>query len=375
MGDALNVQWVNDGQRDEYNEVVKAFPHADLLQSYEWGELKRGTGWRPIRFIVRDEGGAPRAAATALEKPLPYVNRSFLYAPRGPVMAYDDEAVFERVVAVLREVARERRAAFIKIDPDVPKPRPDLTAALARLGFVPARFRRHWGGVQPVAVCRLSIDADEDSILAGFRPKTRYNIRLAGRKGVTVRPGERDDLPAFHRIWQETAARQNFSVRGLDHLYQLWDLIVVPGHGAMLLAEYDGLLLAGVIVTSFGSKAWYLYGGTSNAHRERMPMYLLQWEAIRWAKERGCTLYDFLGVSCHMDPQDPMYGLYRFKRGFNPDYTEFIGEFDLPLDRRFYAVWNRLEPAYLRTMSRVGRARRAAAKALDAAGRAGLGPL
>ena len=314
MGDALNVQWVNDGQRDEYNEVVKAFPHADLLQSYEWGELKRGTGWRPIRFIVRDRGRCTRAAATALEKPLPYVNRSFLYAPRGPVMAYDDEAVFERVVAVFREVARERRAAFIKIDPDVPKPRPDLTAALARLGFVPARFRRHWGGVRPVAVCRLSIDADEDSILAGFRPKTRYNIRLAGRKGVTVRPGEHDDLPAFHRIWQETAARQNFSVRGLDHLYQLWDLIVVPGHGAMLLAEYDGLLLAGVIVTSFGSKAWYLYGGTSNAHRERMPMYLLQWEAIRWAKERGCTLYDFLGVSCHMDPQDPMYGLYRFKR-------------------------------------------------------------
>lgn len=375
MSDGLHVELVEEGEPGHYNDVVKSFPHADLLQSYEWGELKRRTGWRPIRFIVRDDDGTPRAAGTALEKRLPYVKRSFLYAPRGPAMVYDDTAVLKRVVDVLRELALERRAAFVKIDPDVPKPRPDLTAAFGRLGFVPARFRRHWGGIQPVAVCRLPIDTDEDTILAGFRPKTRYNIRLANRKGVTVRLGGRDDLPAFHRIWQETAARQNFSVRGLDHLYQLWDLIIEPGHGALLLAEYDGQTLASVIVTSFGDKAWYLYGGTSNVHRERMPMYLLQWEAIRWAKARGCTLYDFLGVSCHMDPQDPMYGLYRFKRGFNPEYTEFIGEFDLPLDRRFYAVWNRLEPAYLRTMSRVGRARRAAGRALEAAGRGGLGPL
>ena len=131
------------------------------------------------------------------------------------------------------------------------------------------------------------------------------------------------------------------------------------------MASVDGRPVAGVICVAFGPKAWYLYGGTSNLHRERMPMYLLQWEAMRWAKEKGCSLYDFLGVSCHMDPQDPLYGLYRFKRGFNPDYVEFIGEYDLPVNPLAYRAWNRLEPVYLKTMRRVGRAKPTVGGALD----------
>lgn len=375
MAEALHVEWIDEARRDDYNAAVQMSPQADLLQSYEWGELKQRTGWQPLRAILRDDAGDVKAAFTLLQKRLPYVNRSFMYAPRGPALNYDDESTLTTVLETLRGIARERGASFVKIDPDVPKPRPDILQRLQDHGFVPARFRPHWGGVQPVAVCRLSLDGDEDELLASFHHKTRYNIRLAQRKGVHVRTGDRSDLPKFFTVWQETARRQNFATRGLDHLYELWDLIVASDMGTLLLAEHDGKVLAGVIATVFGNKAWYLYGATLSEHRDRMPMYLLQWETIRWAKARGCTLYDFLGVSCHMNPQEPIYGLYRFKRGFNTDYTEFIGEFDLPLQPRFHKVWNRLEPAYLRTMRQVGRARRGAGRVLEAAGRGGLGPL
>lgn len=361
--------------RDEYNGAARRSPHADLLQSWEWGELKRRTGWKPVRVVLRDDAGDTRAAFTLLEKQIPYVKRSFLYAPRGPGLDYSDEQVVSAAFAAIRDIAADRRVSFVKIDPDVAKPRPDTVETLQSLGFVPARFRAHWGGVQPVAVCRLDLAADEDQLLASFHRKTRYNIRLAARKGVTVRFGGPNDLPAFFDVWQETARRQNFATRGLDHLQELWDFIIEPGMGTLLLAEFDGKVLAGVIATVFGDKAWYLYGATRSEARERMPMYLLQWETIRWAKARGCTLYDFLGVSCHMNPAEPIYGLYRFKKGFNTQYTEFIGEFDLPLQPGFYRAWNKLEPAYLRTMRQIGRARRGAGRVLEAAGRGGIGPL
>lgn len=372
---APTLRAVTDAERDEYNSAVSRSPHADLLQSWEWGELKRGTGWKPVRVVLRDETGTTRAAFTLLEKRVPYVGRTFLYSPRGPGVDYDDEHVVEATFNTIRDIGTERGAAFVKIDPDVPKPRPEVVDRLGELGYVPARFRPHWGGVQPVAVCRLDITADEDALLASFHRKTRYNIRLAGRRGVTVRVGDRSDLPAFFAVWQETARRQNFSTRGLDHLDELWDFIVDADMGVLLLAEHESRVLAGVIATVFGDKAWYLYGATLSEERHRMPMYLLQWEAIRWAKALGCTMYDFLGVSCHMNPQEPIYGLYRFKSGFNTEYTEFIGEYDLPLQPRFYRAWNALEPAYLRTMRQIGRARRGAGRMLEAAGRGGLGPL
>lgn len=359
----------------EYNEAASRSPHADVLQSWEWGELKRRTGWQPIRIVLRDDAGGARAAFTLLEKRIPYVGRTFLYAPRGPGIDFDDADVVDATMNAIREAAADRGAIFVKIDPDVPKPRPDVVHRLQAIGYVPARFRPHWGGIQPVAVCRLDLRAEEDELLAAFHHKTRYNIRLASRRGVEVRPGTREDLPKFYNVWQETARRQGFSTRGLDHLHEVWDYLVDADLGTLLLAECEGRVLAGVVATAFGDKAWYLYGATLSEERHRMPMYLLQWEAIRWAKARGCTLYDFLGVSCHMNPAEPIYGLYRFKRGFNTEYTEFIGEFDLPLRPRFYRAWNALEPAYLRTMRQVGRARRGAGRMLEAAGRGGLGPL
>lgn len=366
MAKTFTAKWIGESERDEYNQVVQSTPHVDFLQSYEWGEIKRSTGWEPLRAILQGADGRAIGGVTFLCKRLPFVGRTFLYAPRGPAIDYSDAELVSYVLQLAHQLAQERRSIFVKVDPDVPKPDPSLERILREHGMVRGRYRPHWGGVQPVAVCRLSLAGELDEILAGFRQKTRYNIRLAERKGVVVRRGERSDLPLFHAIWQETAARQNFGVRGLDHLYPLWDHLLAKGYGILLMAYVEERPIAGVICVAFGPKAWYLYGGTSNLHRDKMPMYLLQWEAMRWAKEKGCTLYDFLGVTCHMDPRDPLYGLYRFKRGFNPDYVEFIGEYDLPVEPLTYKAWNRVEPVYMRTMRQVGRAKRTVGGALKA---------
>ena len=290
------------------------------------------------------------------------------------MLPYDDPPRARAALARLLEQVAARDGIFLKVDPAVPRSR-ELVRLFQEQGLVPARERPHWGGLQPVAVCRLELGGQEAELLRSFHPKTRYNIGLAQRKGVQVRPGGREDLPTFHDLLEATAARQGFGVRGLVHLQQLWDHLVPAGMGRLLLAEHEGDLLAGAFLLRFGPGAWYLYGATSDRKRQLMPMYLVQWEAIRWALREGCRFYDFLGVSRRMDPLDRLYGLYRFKRGFGPRYVEFLGEWDFPADPRAYAWWRRLEPACMRAASRLGAARRLAGRLLEAAARGGMGAL
>jgi lipid II:glycine glycyltransferase (peptidoglycan interpeptide bridge formation enzyme) len=352
-----------------FSDYVAWSPKGHILQTVAWGELKRRTGWVPLRFLLEDvRTGEPRGALSALLRRLPLPGRSLYlaYAPRGPVIDYGDEAAMAALFRSASDALRRRGAIALKIDPDIPSARQDVVDRLGRCGF--RRMGRGLGfeGVQPRFVFRLPLDGPPDVIRASFHPKTRYNIRLAERRGVEVREAASpDDMAVFYRILLETARRDRFLVRAESYYRDMWELLIEPGLARLFLADHEGETLAGTIAFILGDKAWYVYGASSNTRRDVMPNYLLQWTMIQWALKNGCTLYDFRGVSGNLDPADPLYGLYRFKKGFAAELTEFIGEFDLVLRPALYRLYSVGEPAYRRFRARLRPASRQGASPED----------
>jgi lipid II:glycine glycyltransferase (peptidoglycan interpeptide bridge formation enzyme) len=248
---------------------------------------------------------------------------------------------------VIRELGKRRKTILLKIDPDISKSQESLTRFLENEGFQQVDKGKNFEGVQPKFVFRLDISPDEESVFNSFHSKTRYNIRLATKKGVTIKTDcTKADLPAFYEVLKETTERDNFLVRSYSYFEDMYDYLVPAGMAKLFLAEFEGKVIAGTLALNIGEKAWYLYGASSNSYRNVMPNYLIQWTMIQWAKSLGCTLYDFRGVPGDLSEDNPLHGLYRFKKGFNGEYTQFVGEYDLVYSKALYAFWNVAEPLY-----------------------------
>jgi peptidoglycan pentaglycine glycine transferase (the first glycine) len=354
---AVRYELLAEDRREAFDRFVAGAFRPEFLQLWEWGELKATTGWRPHRLFVGGDGeaGRPLAACSVLERRLPGLG-PLLYAPRGPVVDWDDPVAVDAALQALVAFARRRRAVVLKVDPGIPRGHPTGTAALGRHGFRPVETGPGFEGVQPRFHMQLALAGrDEHALLAAMHPKTRYNIRLAARRGVTVREGGAEDIPAFYALLQETAARDRFSVRDLGYFQAMWRYCLAAGWGWLLLAYAEGALLAGAIVFRVGNTAWYLYGATATRGRERMPAYAVQWEAIRRSLAAGCALYDFRGVSGDLSEDNPLYGLYRFKRGFGAQLVELVGEWDRPLCPAAYLLARRGLPLARRALAALRR--------------------
>lgn len=339
----LEVRVAEEADRGRFNAHIAQIG-GDLLQSFEWGEIKGRTGWEPLRLMVWDKDQV-RASISILQRELPLLKSPIFYAPRGPVMDFTDAAALDCLLHRVRELARERGAVMLKIDPPVPKFRGDVAAILSSRGFRHVDKGLAFDGVQPRFVMQLDLSPSEEEILAGMKGKTRYNIRYAERKGVRIKENcTRRDLAVFYQILLETAQRDNFTVRAYPYFELLWDHLVHRGMGKLFMASYQGEYLAGAFLFRLGPIAWYVYGASSNRHRNLMPNYLIQWAMIKWAKRQGCRIYDFRGVSGDLDPESPLYGLYRFKTGFGASLVEYLGEYDLPFRPGLYRLWRKSEP-------------------------------
>ena len=343
----MEIKIIDETEKDIFNNFMAYGPKGHVLQSYEWGEVKRSTGWQPIRLLVMDEG-KPKAGISILKRklPIPGFNKCIFYAPRGPVADYTDKAVLRFLFTYVKSLAKQHGAILMKIDPDIKAPNNEVVRNLKSLGFKPVDSGKDFEGVQPKFVFRLDISEPLEDVAANFHSKTRYNIRLAERRGVKVKVGTKEDLKPFYEILQETCIRDKFLVRSFEYFETLWDVLVESGMARLFMAEYEGKYIAGTLAFVFGDKAWYIYGASSNEDRNVMPNYALQWAMIQWAKENGCTMYDFRGVSGDTSPDNPLYGLYRFKKGFGGEFVEFIGEFDMPFSPFFYYLWVSVIPAY-----------------------------
>lgn len=360
-GEALQLAAVD---RARFATVIANADRPDFLQTWEWGELKRETGWVPHRLLVPGPDGAPVGAASVLERRLPGLG-PLHYVPRGPIVDWADADAVTRTLRAIADLGRQRRAVACKLDPGVPVSHPSCGAQLAAHGWRQHASGPNFEGVQPRFHMQLPLAGrTADDLLAGMHPKTRYNIRLAERRGVRVRPGTAADLAVFYALLQETAHRDGFLVRSLGYFQGMWRHCLEPGLGWLLLAEADGQCLAGAIVFCVGRMAWYLYGASSSQQRELMPAYAVQWDAILRALQAGCHTYDFRGVSGDLDPDNPLHGLFRFKRGFGAQLVELVGEWDRPYRPTAYWAAERALPVARRALARLRR--RETAQAPDA---------
>lgn len=276
---------------------------APLLQSWGYGETQAREGWALERLTL--PGGGMATVLLRGQGPLRWA-----YVPRGPVPAQAETA------AELLEWARDRRLARLRMEPEAS---PALGDRLRRLGFQPTQ------PVHPRHTLIVPLGADQE-MLASFKPKHRYNLRLAARRGVSVE--EDADAEELFRQGNATARRQRISLPAT----------VIYAHRLELLewcrtyvARYEGEAIAAIMVARFDGRAYYLFGGASGAHREAMPAYLLHWTAMRAAAAAGCQDYDLWGVPPQPDPGHPWHGLWQFKTGFGGDLVELCGGWEMTL--------------------------------------------
>lgn len=345
-------------QPEEWDAGVQSLPDAHILQSWVWGEFKSEYGWRPTR-LAWHAGGRVLAAAQVLERPWPsggWPLARVLYVPRGPILDWSMRDLAAAVRRDLQIMAKERRAIFIKIDPEIPLlvSNPAEDPPVAQEAGETVRDELHSEGwiasadqVQFRSTFRLDLRIEEDALLARMKPKTRYNVRLAERRGVSIRPAAENDFDDLYAMYAETSVRDGFVIRPKAYYREAWGRPWRAGRAQPFLAEVEGRAVAGLILFHFGSTAWYFYGMSRSAERERMPTHLLQWEAIRWAKRRGLKTYDFWGAPDSSDPEDAMFGVYRFKAGFGAAHVQTLGAWDQPLRPAWYRLYAVLLPRVL----------------------------
>lgn len=329
----MTLTTINDAS--QWNSALAALPGRHVLQTWEWGQFKRRWGWTP-RYLLSP---AHDAAALVLRRTISPLNLNLLYVPKGPALDYANAATVDRVLGDLIEVARRERAIFIKIDPDLP--------AADQLILRDRGWRFSAEQIQFRNTMLIDLTPAEDQLLAAMKPKTRYNVRLAEKKGVVIRSGTLADLDLLYAMYAETAQRDGFIIRPLDYYRDVWGRFIQSGLGQPLLAQVDGDVVAGLILFHFADSAWYMYGMSRNVHRDKMPNYLLQWAAIRWAKARGCTRYDLWGAPDELTEADSMWGVYKFKEGLGADFTPHVGAHDYVISPLGYWLYTRLMPRLL----------------------------
>jgi lipid II:glycine glycyltransferase (peptidoglycan interpeptide bridge formation enzyme) len=325
-----------------WDNFVANHPQAHLLQSNPWGELKRRFGWSVERVALESPSQTIVAGAQILYRRLPYGLGTLAYVPKGPLLDWQDAEQTAQLINAMNQAARARGALALTVEPNLPDA-PEHAEQLTRAGFVPGA-----AAVQPRRTLLVDLDHEQAAILAAMKSKTRYNIRLAGRKGVVVRQGDAADIESFSRLMAITGGRNRFGVHSPAYYHAAFDLFAPRDQVALFLAEYQREPLAGLMAFGLGRTAWYFYGASSDAHRNLMAPYALQWAAMCWAKAKGCTTYDLWGVpdedketleTQFKQRSDGLWGVYRNKRGFGGRLARTVGPWDRvyrPLRYRLY---------------------------------------
>jgi lipid II:glycine glycyltransferase (peptidoglycan interpeptide bridge formation enzyme) len=331
----------------EWDAFVAAHPHGSILQTTNWARLKGRFGWRSWRVWVREQGQLV-AGAQLLFRSRALGLLRMGYMPHGPLTTWDNRELTDVLFNQIDRAVWEHRASLLKIEPLLWQ----HEAAAETWQSLSTAPDMHTAAdtVQPPRTMILDLTQSEEQLLAAMKPKTRYNIRLAERKEVTVRPGESADLPAFTRLMAHTGQRNAFGTHAPEYYRAAWELFAPDGNAALWLAEFDGRPLAGVMVFTCGQRASYLFGGSSDQERQRMPSYAAQWAAIRWAKAQGCTTYDLWGVpdadeetleAQFEERNDGLWGVYRFKRGWGGQIVRTVGCTDRVYNELFYRLYKR----------------------------------
>jgi lipid II:glycine glycyltransferase (peptidoglycan interpeptide bridge formation enzyme) len=373
-------------QINAWNSLISKLPSPHFLQSYEWGQVKSRYGWAPLYAIWNADGrwkvendpnqlstfDSPVAAALILKRQIlrnGFAARlSILYAPKGPLLDWSNELLRNRVLNDLQSFARKQGAIFLKMDPDVvlgtgiPFSEDDLADSGGQ-AVMSELVRRGWRSSSDQIQFRNTVLIDltptEEELLARMKQKTRYNIRLAEKKGVILRVGTQKDFGMLHKMYAETSVRDGFVIRDEGYYETVWKLFMDSNEPACepLIAEVEGESVAAIFVFYFAGRAYYVYGMSRNLHREKMPTYLLQWRALKRAKARGCRVYDLWGAPDMFNESDSMWGVYRFKEGLGGKVVRTLGAWDFAPNPFWYKLYSEIIPRLLDVMRSRGKAK------------------
>jgi lipid II:glycine glycyltransferase (peptidoglycan interpeptide bridge formation enzyme) len=369
-----------------WNEIISKLPNPHFLQTYEWGQVKAKYGWEPIYLIWTADGKwkvesdvnllstfhSPVVAACLVLKRTILRNAfaarvSILYAPKGPLLDWSNESLRNRVFDDLQTFAKRQGAIFLKIDPDVVLGRgidlqnsdPTIPSEMKRRGWVESKEQ-----IQFKNTVTVDLSESEESILMSMKQKTRYNIRLAEKKQVKMRVVNLEqldlELKKLYEMYAETSIRDGFVIRDENYYMTVWKIFMnSAGSGQPLaiplIAEVDNEPVAAIFLFMFAGRAYYVYGMSRNVHREKMPTYLLQWEAMKIAKANGCVTYDLWGAPDVFDESDSMWGVYRFKEGLGGEVIRTLGAYDFAPNKILYKLYADIMPRVLDVMRSRGK--------------------
>ncbi len=365
------------GSSSEWNKIIAQFSEPHFLQTWEWSQVKAQYGWIPMPYVWRDDSDSIVAAVMILKK------QSFghrfgarlciLYSPKGPLMDWSNQSLRMRVLNDLQFFAKDQGAIFLKIDPDVRLGRgipnsaedmPDETGLSIISDLTDRGWRISEEQIQFKNTVLVELSETEEEILARMKSKTRYNIRLAEKKGVALRVGKEGDLGMLYRMYAETSIRDGFVIRDENYYLKVWGLFMANIETLEnlklptcqpLIAEVDNEPVAAIFLFIFAGRAYYVYGMSRNLHREKMPTYLLQWGAMKRAKESGCNVYDLWGAPDVFDESDSMWGVYRFKEGLGGDVIRTLGAYDFAPNKFLYKLYTDIMPRVLGVMRSIGK--------------------
>jgi peptidoglycan pentaglycine glycine transferase (the first glycine) len=325
----------DENERKRWNTFVADSPWGHLLQSCEWGDFKAAQGWL-VRRIGIERDGQIVAGAQLLFKPLPWLPLTIAYISKGPIVDLSDEATSNTLFSAIHRVARDQRAIFLKIEPNLLDD--DHTHTLLRkYGFQPTVYTN-----QPRSTIVIDLTEGEKALLANTRKNTRKHIRYAARAGVEIVEGGASDLDSLHQMMTTAAERKGHTIHDVGFFQQEWQTFQAAGCAKLLLAKYRGQVVAVKMIIVFGDRSMHLWGGVSHQGREVCASYLIQWEAIRWAMAQGYKCCDLWGIPDQVgemlkvgqeipkDRHDGLWGAYVFKRGFGGRVEYYVGAYDYP---------------------------------------------
>jgi lipid II:glycine glycyltransferase (peptidoglycan interpeptide bridge formation enzyme) len=355
--------------RDEHLAFIASRPSASFLQCPAWGQVKRE--WRSESLGWVDPDGKIVGAGLVLYRKVPRVRRYLAYLPEGPLLDWQDEDLRSWLDPMLAHF-KERRAFGVRMGPpvvtrrwaadtikravaggkatrlaDLPPDREDPAAQavagrLAALGWIPPSAASGFAVGQPRYVFQVPLaDRSLDDVFAGFNQLWRRNVRKAEKAGVEVTQGSYDDLPAFHELYAVTAERDRFTPRPLWYFQTMFQALSAeePDRIRLYLARHEGELLAATIWVRVGTHAWYSYGASADHRRDVRPSNAIQWRMLRDAHEAGATVYDLRGITDTLDPDDQLFGLIQFKLGTGGSAVEYLGEWDLPINKLLFRAF------------------------------------
>lgn len=319
------IKEIQDQDKEKWNSFAKNY---SFLQSWQWGELQKDLGKKFWRSAVLD-GDEILLLALIYKNDLPF-GLNYLYSPRGPLISKKDPEVFKLFLEKIKEISEQENSIFFRMDPEWQNE--DLLEGFG--------FKKWIKEVQPKDTLILDLSKDEDALLKEMHQKTRYNIRLAERKGVKVKfSNSKEDFEKFWKLIKETTERDKFKAHPKEYY---WKILQNGGDKVgLVLAEYENKIIAANLISFFGKTATYMHGASSSEYRNLMAPHLLQWESIKEAKNRGCQNYDFWGVAPTDDKNHPWAGITRFKKSFSPDskITSYIGAWDLVFNNFWYFLY------------------------------------